>query len=46
MLIENSTDELILLGRMTTAVEALASELVSDKVIYTYLGKANHISLI
>ena len=47
MLIENLTNELFLLRRMTTAEEAeRASELVSDKFICTYLGKANHISLI
>ena len=46
MLIENSANELFLIRRMTTAVEARASELASDKLICTYLGKANHLSLI
>ena len=46
MLIENSTNELFLLRGMTTTVGAeRASELVSDKFICTYLGKANHTSL-
>ena len=46
MLIENSTNELIFTSKNDKSCEDRASELVSDKIICTYLGKANHVSLI
>ena len=46
MLIENSTNELIFTSKNDNSCGGRASELVSEKFICTYLGKANHISLI
>ena len=42
MLIANSTNERIFTSKNDNSCGGRASELVSDKFICTYLGKANH----